>query len=501
MIEVFDLAIIGGGVNGCGIARDAAGRGLSVLLCEKGDLGSGTSSTSTKLIHGGLRYLEHFEFKLVSEALQERETLLYLAPHIVKPMRFILPHNKSMRPAWMLRVGLFLYDFLGRRKVLPASRFVKLRKEVFGKYLKADFQKAFAYSDCWVDDSRLVVLNAVDAKRLGAEIRTKSEVTRVVHEDGLWHMSIQDRQTGKITYAHARALVNAGGPWAGKIAQAIVKNEEEDSLRLVKGSHIIFPRLFDHDHAYIFQNDDERIVFAIPYEKNFTLVGTTDVEFEGDPSHVEIDNDEEVYLCEAINRYLANPVGPGDVVFAFSGVRPLFDDGADDAKAASRDYVLQLEGGMPQTPPLLTVYGGKITTYRELSEEVMAKLGPHLHNASVDWTADEPLPGGRIGESMEAFKEMVELSYPWVPQPVLERWVWAYGTRVEVLLAGKEELADLGECFDGMLYEAEIEYLRYEEWARSAEDILWRRSKLGMVMSEGEQRRLYTYVENGFKFS
>ena len=501
MSDIFDLAVIGGGVNGCGIARDAAGRGLSVLLCEKGDLASGTSSTSTKLIHGGLRYLEHFEFRMVKEALQERETLLFLAPHIVKPMRFILPHNKSMRPAWMLRVGLFIYDFLGRRKVLPASRFVKLHKEVFGKDLKADFRKAFAYSDCWVDDTRLVVLNAVDAKRLGAEIKTRSEITRVVHEDGFWHLSIQDRQTGKISYAQARALINAGGPWAGRIAQSIVKNEDEDNLRLVKGSHIIFPRLFEHDHAYLFQNDDDRIVFAIPYEKNFTLVGTTDVEFEGDPSNVEIDNEEEVYLCEAINRYLASPVGPGDVLFAYSGVRPLFDDGADEAQETSRDYVLKLEGGMPQTPPLLTVYGGKITIYRELSEEALAKLSPHLHNAKEAWTASEPLPGGRMADGIDEFKKMIELSYPWVPSELLNRWTHSYGTRIEILLAGCEELEDLGQCFGGLLYEAEITYLRHEEWAKTAEDILWRRTKLGMVMSESEQNRLNRYIDDGFKFN
>jgi len=477
--DTVDLLVIGGGINGAGIARDAAGRGLSVVLCEQGDLAGGTSSASSKMIHGGLRYLEHYEFRLVREALAEREVLLDIAPHLVHPLRFVLPHDASLRPAWMIRVGLFLYDRLGGRRRLAGSHGLDLVADPAGEPLRNERRKGFVYTDCRVDDSRLVVLNALGAAELGATILTRTRCAEARRDGGAWIVVLRDAITGRERSMRARILVNAAGPWVNKVHDASIAAAATLRVRLVKGSHIVVARLYDGDHAYILQNDDGRVVFALPFEENFTLIGTTDVPYAGDPNGIQIDSDEIDYLCAAVNRYFKRPIGAGDVVWSYAGVRPLLDDGAGDPAAVTRDYRLEIEapeGGAP----LLSVFGGKITTYRRLAEQAMAKLAPYTPGVGGPWTASSPLPGGDIDDAAR-FLNQTRARYPWLPAGLAARYVNAYGTLTAALLDGADGLDDLGHDFGAGLFEREVAYLADTEWARSAEDILWRRSKLGLV--------------------
>ena len=492
---MYDIAIIGGGVNGCGIARDAAGRGLSVLLAEKSDLASGTSSASTKLIHGGLRYLEHYEFRLVRESLKEREVLLAMAPHIIWPLRFVLPHHKALRPAFLIRLGLFLYDHLGGRKLLPASRSLELRRDSAGKPLKPEFARGFEYSDCWVEDSRLVVLNAVDAAQRGADIRVRTEVTSAERRGDRWRVELRDQTSGKTSTIEARTLINAAGPWVAEVISRRLRLNSQLGVRLVKGSHIVVPRLFDHDRAYILQNADRRIVFAIPYERDFTLVGTTDVDVTDEPGAVEISADETAYLCKVIGDYFEKSIAPEDVVWSYSGVRPLFDEGGTTAQETTRDFVLD-RSGAPGEAPLLNIFGGKITTYRYLAEQALRKLADCFPGAGPMWTAGAALPGGDFPvDGFETLVEELAKAAPSLDRELVRRLARAYGTRCWKLLEGVESLADLGEHFGGGLTQREVDYLRKQEWAVGADDILWRRSKLGLRLSREEQARLETWLE------
>jgi glycerol-3-phosphate dehydrogenase len=496
--RIFDIAVIGGGINGCGIARDAAGRGLSVYLCEQDDLASGTSSRATKLIHGGLRYLEHYEFRLVHEALAEREVLWGIAPHIIWPLRFVLPHHAGLRPAWLLRLGLFLYDHLGGRKVLPPTRTLDLRSDIAGASLKMPAEKAFEYSDCWVEDSRLVVLNAMDARAHDAVVETRHRLTAARRENDLWHLTIEDVIHGTTSERCARILVNAAGPWVGEVL-GCVHAQSPARVRLVKGSHIVVKKLFDHDRCYIFQNADGRIVFAIPYEHDFTLIGTTDLDYDGDPADVAASALEIDYLCAVSNEYFTRTIGASDVVWSYSGVRPLYDDGVSKAQDATRDYVLELD---TTGAPLLSVFGGKITTYRCLAESALDRLAPHLAGdiGARKWTRNAPLPGGAF--PMQGFAALVtqfEARWPVLPATLLTRLARAYGTRVTDVLGDAKDLDDLGLHFGADLYEREVAYLIREEWARNAQDILWRRSKLGLRITEAEAAALDTYLRAAAK--
>ncbi|WP_340315654.1 glycerol-3-phosphate dehydrogenase [Rhizorhabdus argentea] len=464
-----DLLIIGGGVNGAGIARDAAGRGLSVMLVERDDLASHTSSSSTKLIHGGLRYLEYYEFRLVREALAERETLIDVAPHLIRPMRFVMPLADGMRPAWLIRLGLFLYDHIGGRTRLPKSKSVRLDNSHWGAGLKP-IRHGFVYSDGWVDDARLVVLNALDAAERGADIRVHTSFEGARREADHWVATLGDGST-----VSARAIVNTAGPWVGKVLKEIPQAHAEQPPRLVKGSHIIVPRLFDGDHAYILQNEDLRIVFAIPYEGDFTLIGTTDKPFEGDPSHPTIDPDETEYLCKSANRYFKRQIGAGDVVRSYSGVRPLFDDGHEEAAEVTRDYVLRL--GAEEAPQILSAFGGKITTYRRLAEHALEQLEPFLPPMAKAWTAGVPLPGGDLPDGdFAAFLKNVRARWPFLDEVNATRMTRAYGTRIDRIFGDAARFDDIGYG----LSTCEIDYLIDEEWACTAEDILWRRTKLGL---------------------
>ncbi|GGB33117.1 glycerol-3-phosphate dehydrogenase [Roseibium aquae] len=495
MTPDFDLVVIGGGINGTGIARDAVGRGASVLLAEMGDLAGATSSASTKLIHGGLRYLEYYEFDLVRKALKEREVLWKAAPHIAWPMRFILPHHKDLRPAWLLRLGLFLYDHIGGRKLLPATRTVPLDRGPFAQGLKSMFRKGFEYSDCWVEDSRLVVLNARDAADRGAEIATRTKCISARRENGLWRVVLRDLSSGTDRTVTAKVLVNAAGPWVAEMLTGVVGANRRSNVRLVKGSHVVVPRLFDHDRCFIFQNADGRIIFAIPYETDFTLIGTTDVEFEGDATGVQISPDEISYLCAAVSEYLKEPVTPDDVVHTYSGVRPLYDDGASDAKAATRDYVLELEGGENGVPALLSVFGGKITTYRKLAEHVLEKLAPFLPFKTGEWTAGASLPGGDFpAQKFEEEVATLRKDFGFLDERFARRLCHAYGRDTWRLLAGAASEAHLGRKFGADLYEREVRWLIEREWARTADDILWRRSKLGLRLSKEEAGALDEFV-------
>jgi glycerol-3-phosphate dehydrogenase len=478
--DAFDLLVVGGGINGAGIARDAAGRGLKVMVVERGDLACATSSASTKLIHGGLRYLEHYEFRLVREALSEREVLLEAAPHIIWPLRFVLPHEKSLRPAWMIQAGLLLYDHLGGRKRLPGSRRVSLSRAPYADGLRPGMEIGFEYSDCWADDARLVVLNAMDARERGAEILTRTSCISATRTGARWSIEIGDVVAGTRT-VRAKALVNATGPWAGEFLSRELGRGDTATLRLVKGSHIIVGRLYDGDHAFVLQNADRRIVFTIPYEGQFTLVGTTDVPYEGDPAKAAITEDETRYLCEVVNRHFAASISPADVVWSYSGVRPLFDeDGSESASDVSRDYVLDLEDG-GGTAPLLNVFGGKITTYRRLSEHALQKLAPYFPAARGDWTRGVPLPGGDIANAdFERFAADQLGHYTWLPPATTRRLCRAYGTRMARVIGDARGVHDLGRQFGADLYEREVAYLKDQEWAMSAEDVLWRRSKLGL---------------------
>jgi glycerol-3-phosphate dehydrogenase len=486
--RIFDLAIIGGGINGCGIARDAAGRGTSVFLCEMNDLASGTSSWSTKLVHGGLRYLEYYEFRLVREALIEREILWQIAPHIIRPLRFVLPHHDGLRPAWLLRLGLFLYDHIGGRHLLPPTRSVDLTRDEVGKPLVAGrYVRGFEYSDCFVDDARLVVLTARDAADRGAEICTRSRAVEIRQVDGIWQVTVENTGSGERRTIRARVLVNAGGPWVEQVLASGAGVNARAKVRLVQGSHIVVRKLYAHDRAYMFQNSDGRIVFVIPYQDDFTLIGTTDRDFDGDPANVKASTEEIKYLCDSVSEYLAKPVIPEDVVWTYAGVRPLYDDGASEAKAATRDYVFELD--TPGGAPLLSIYGGKITTYRRLAEEALERLSPYLRSAKAreGWTAKSPLPGGDMDVSaIPPLSAELVRNYPFLNAAHANRLAHAYGTRAAKLLGRAKSMTDLGQSFGATLTESEVRYLMSSEWACTAEDIVWRRSKLGLRLSPAE---------------
>jgi glycerol-3-phosphate dehydrogenase len=486
----YELAIIGGGINGCGIARDAAGRGAAVILFEQGDLASGTSSASTKLVHGGLRYLEFYDFRLVREALREREVLWRLAPHIIWPLRFRLPLQSGMRPAWLIRLGLFLYDNIGGRSLLPGTRKIDLTRDRAPGPLKSGLTRAFEYSDGWADDSRLVVLNARDAAERGATIRTRTRVLDTVRADGRWEITVQ-AEDGARQRVTADVLVDASGPWIG----SVTRKDAPSRVRLVKGSHIVVRRLYDGDEAYILQNSDRRIVFAIPYERDFTLIGTTDLDFEGDPARAQASAEEVSYLCDSLNEYLREPISPADVIWSYSGVRSLYDDGAASAREATREYVLDLSAA-PGQAALLSVFGGKITTYRRLAEAVLEKLCDHLPAAKRPaWTGSAPLPGGDFpATGYEALVRALEQQHAWLPSPLARRLARFYGTRATRILKGAGSVADLGKVFGADLTEREVAYLIDQEWARSADDILWRRSKLGLRFTPDEAAALEAFL-------
>ena len=476
-----DIAVIGGGINGAGIARDAAGRGLKVLLCEKGDLAEGTSSRSGKLVHGGLRYLEYYEFRLVREALIEREVLLASAPHIIWPLRFVLPHSPGQRPAWLVRAGLFLYDHLGGRKRLPPSRDLDLSLAPEGAPLRPEFRRGFEYSDCWVDDARLVVLNLVDAARLGALVLPRTRATQARRADDTWHLQMQS-EGGLVHVVRARALVNAAGPWVEDVLQHVTGLNSSHGVRLVKGSHIVVPKFWSGCHAYLLQNDDRRVIFVNPYEGDLALIGTTDIPYEGRPEDVAIDDAEIGYLLGGLARYVKVPPENRDIVHSFSGVRPLYDDNSQNPSAVTRDYVLEIDGASDMAP-VLSIFGGKITTYRKLAEHALRRLAPWFPLSSPAWTAGACLPGGDIPGAFEGFVVDLLQEYPDLPDTVIRHCARLYGTRARELLGPARTRSDLGRHFGGDLYEREAHYLRETEWATHAADVLDRRSKHGLHLT------------------
>ena len=498
--DIFDLAVIGGGINGVAIARDAAGRGLSVHLSEMSDLASATSSGSTKLIHGGLRYLEHYEFRLVRESLEEREIVWRLAPHLVEPLRFVLPHHRGLRPAWMLRLGLFLYDHLGARRLLPPTAVVDLARDPIGAPLAPGlFRRGFEYSDCRVDDSRLVVATARDAARCGATIATRTRVVAAARDAEAWTLRLARPDGGALPPIRARVVVDTAGPWVDGVAKSVLGLEvgADARIRLVQGSHVVTRRLWTHDRAFIFQNADGRVVFAIPWLDDFTLIGTTDHDFTGDPARPVASEAEIAYLLDATNRVLAVPLGRDDVVWSYSGVRPLWDDGAGVAQAATRDYVLRLDASEGRAPGL-AVYGGKLTTHRRLAETVLTRLAPHLPDRggrSPGWTAGEALPGGDFPLGGRAALEAeIVAERPWLPPGLARRLVATWGTETRDLLGDARALADLGRGFGAGLHEVEVDRMRREEWAETADDVLWRRSKLGLRLTAREVADLETWM-------
>lgn len=476
-----DILVVGGGINGCGIACDAAGRGLRVTLVEKDDLASHTSSWSTKLIHGGLRYLENYEFSMVREALSEREVLMKIAPHIVWPLRFVLPHAKHLRPAWMIRIGMFLYDHLGRRETLPGSGTIDLRRHPAGAPLKPGGKVAFTYSDCATLDSRLTLLNAMAARERGAQVRTRTACVKAVRREDYWEAELQDEH-GQTQTLTARAIVNATGPWVRQFMDEALDEGGQYGVRLVQGSHIIVPKMFDHDDAYIFQNADQRIVFAIPYEQDFTLIGTTDVDYHDDPQNPRISDDETRYLCALINEYFQQQITPADVVSSFSGVRPLFDDASSSASKVTREYVLDLQRGPSgEGAPVLNVFGGKLTAYRQLAEKSLKKLLPAMDAWAEPWTDSQRLPGGDFPQAdFPAFVADCEQRWPALPARLVRRYARQFGSRITDVLNGATTLAGLGEDFGGDVFAAEVLYMHRYEWARTAEDILWRRTRQGL---------------------
>ncbi|MGD9508840.1 MAG: glycerol-3-phosphate dehydrogenase [Geminicoccaceae bacterium] len=482
-MDRFDLVVVGGGINGAGIARDATGRGLRVLLCEQGDLAEGTSSRSGKLVHGGLRYLEYYEFRLVREALIEREVLLRAAPHIIWPMRFVLPHVPEMRPAWLVRLGLFLYDHLGGRKILPPTRTLDLRSAPEGRPLKPEYRAAFEYSDCWVDDARLVVLNALDARERGAEILTRTALVGARRGDDGWEIELEDRRDGARRQVRAQGLVNAAGPWVEQVLAGALGVNSSRRVRLVKGSHLVTRKFWEGDHAYLLQNTDKRVIFVNPYERDLALIGTTDIPVEGRPEDATIDSREIAYLLGVLRRYFRDPPGEADIVHAFSGVRPLYDDKAANPSAVTRDYVFDID---PETSgggkaPLLSVFGGKITTFRKLAEHALDRLAAFYPGLGQPWSAGATLPGGDIDDADFArWLAALEAEYPWLPDGLALHYGRLYGTRAEVLLAGADGMADLGRHFGADLYERELRYLVRAEWAETASDILERRTKHGL---------------------
>ncbi|MBI1395936.1 MAG: glycerol-3-phosphate dehydrogenase [Betaproteobacteria bacterium] len=505
--DTLDVLVIGGGINGTGIARDLAGRGWRVLLVEKDDLAAHTSSASTKLLHGGLRYLEHREFALVRKALHERDVLLHAAPHVSRPLRFLLPLDAGTRPAWLVRAGLLLYDLLASGSDLPRTESVDLSRHPAGAVLRDARGRAFAYSDGWTDDARLVVLNAIDARARGALVRTRTECVRLARGGTSWSATLRTRD-GRMEEVRARAVVNAAGPWAETLLRGRVASYRGESpgarrLRLVKGSHIVVPRQFDHDLAYVFQSPDRRIVFAIPYERDFTLVGTTDVDVDGDPGAVAVSDDEIRYLCEQANRYFRRALRPADVVWSFCGVRPLLDDASASAASVSRDYVIETSS---DAAPLLTVWGGKLTTYRALAEESAEAVGRMLGRDGTRWTHRAFLPGGNLvdwvsgareGHGLfDAFLAEAARRYPWLHHDLLHRLARRHGTRIETLLAGARQGADLGMELAPGLFERELVHFRNEEWACSADDVLWRRTKTGLRVGEPERTRLGRWMED-----
>ena len=487
----YDLVIIGGGINGTAIARDAAGRGLSVLLCEKDDLASHTSSSSTKLVHGGLRYLEYYEFRLVRDALIEREVLLNAAPHIIWPMRFVLPYDKGLRPAWMLRMGLFLYDCLGGRQKLPGTKNRNLRKAPHADILESRFKLGFEYSDCWVEDARLVVLNAMHARSNGAEIKTRTEVTHIASVSGGYEVNYKT-EDGTLTKVMAKGIVNSSGPWVDELLGRVDAGQDDGAaVRLVKGSHIVVKKVFDGDHSYIFQNADNRIIFAIPYERNYTLIGTTDVPYDMSEGDVKISEDEINYLIDAANEYFEHDIKRGDVAWTYSGVRPLYDDKSANASAVTRDYVLKISE-FSEGRPLMSIYGGKITTSRKLAKHAMQKLKDFYdYTTDKDWTVDSLFPGGEIENAdFEAFFEKSKTDYADINPDILYRLCRAYGTKISEIFADRKPSNRLGKMFGDSLSEAELNYLIKAEFVTRAEDVLWRRSKLGLHMSKDEQNEL-----------
>lgn len=512
----FDLLIIGGGINGCGIARDATGRGLRVCLAEMNDLGSATSASSTKLFHGGLRYLEYFEFRLVREALIERENLLRAMPHISWPMRFVLPYHESMRfdmstptskllgavmpwmkgrrPAWLIRLGLFLYDNLGGREILPGTTNLDLRNAPEGNGLKDHFEKAYEYSDCWVEDSRLVMLNARDAEIRGADIRTRTKVIGADVEDGVWSVVLEDSATGVTSTVTAAMVVNAAGPWVGDVLRGTLKSNSQAGVRLVRGSHIVTKKLFDHDKCYFFQGTDGRIIFAIPYENDFTVIGTTDNDHPDASVTPECTPEEQDYLINFINEYLQAPISAADVVWTYSGVRPLYDDGASNASAATRDYVLKLDEG--RGAPALNVFGGKITTYRCLAESALEKIQDVLPVDAKPWTARVPLPGGDFPvDGVDALIRDTKARYPFLTDAWAARLVKAYGTEAKDVLGHAATLDDLGTDFGADLYQAEVQWVIENEYVRAADDVVWRRSKLGLRMTAAQISTLDAWIK------
>jgi glycerol-3-phosphate dehydrogenase len=482
-MEVIDLLVIGGGINGAGIARDAAGRGLSVLLVERADLAAATSSSSSKLIHGGLRYLEHFEFRLVAEALAEREIMLRIAGHLAWPTRFVMPHVPELRPRWVISLGLFFYDHLARRSLLPDSHAVRLDRPPYASGLRAELKHGFVYSDCRVDDARLVVANALDAANRGACILVHTECVSARRADGVWQAQLSNGET-----VRARAVANAAGPWVKEVLNERLGETTRDAVRLVKGSHIVLPRLYEGEHAFILQNDDRRVVFMIPFEEHFTLVGTTDVDFKGDPRSPAASAEEIAYLCRAAARYLSRTPSPSEVAWRYSGVRPLYDDGSPDPSAATRDYTLRLDDA-EGAAPVLSVFGGKLTTYRRLAENAVNKLEPYFPRMKRAWTSAVSLPGSDFVDRESAKRELLQ-RYPQLSPSLLQGVFRRHGTlAADVLRDGR-----LGEHYGAGLTEREVSYFMEREWARSADDVLWRRTKCGLHMTEAERARVAQVV-------
>jgi glycerol-3-phosphate dehydrogenase len=486
-----DIAVIGGGINGAGIARDAAGRGLKVLLCEKDDFAEGTSSRSGKLIHGGLRYLEYYEFRLVREALIEREVLLASAPHIIWPMRFVLPHSPEQRPAWLVRIGLFLYDHLGGRKRLPSSRSLDLSRVPEGAPLRPEFRRAFEYSDCWVDDARLVILNLIDAAGHGAVILPRTCAVGARREGDRWRLEMR-RGDGAMAVVRARALVNAAGPWVQDVVQGVAGLNSGHNVRLVKGSHLVVRKFWSGPQAYLLQNDDRRVIFVNPYENDLALIGTTDIPYEGRAEQVAIDESETAYLLQVLQRYFKNAPQRADIVHAFSGVRPLYDDSAENPSAVTRDYVFEIDGAA-DIAPLLSIFGGKITTYRRLAEQALQRLEPWFPKLSPAWTSGKSLPGGDIGE-FDDFAAELARDYPDLPRELVQHYARLYGTRARTLLGPARRCADLGCHFGGQLYEREVAYLRDTEWAITSADILERRTKHGLHLTPAQRDAFESYI-------
>ncbi len=489
-METKDLIVIGGGINGAGIAVDAAGRGLSVLMLEARDLACATSSASSKLIHGGLRYLEHYEFRLVGEALAEREVLLKMAPHIAFPMRFRLPHRPHLRPAWMIRMGLFMYDRLGKRTTLPGSKGLRFGAE---SALKPEITRGFEYSDCWVDDARMVVLNAQEVVRKGGEVRTRTRVNRAWREDGMWMVEAEEVDTGKILTWRAKGLVNAAGPWVKQLFDDGLQLKSPYGIRLIKGSHIVVPRVHTEKQAYILQNEDNRIVFVIPWMDEFSIIGTTDVEYKGDPKNVAIDEEETSYLLKVFNAHFKKQLSRDDIVWSYSGVRPLCDDESDSPQAITRDYTLDVRDNNGQAP-LLSVFGGKLTTYRKLAEHALEKLVKYYPNAGAAWTKNAVLPGGDFSGTRDDYAASLRRRYPFISENMARHYARTYGSCTEQLLAGAKSLSDLGENFGHEFYEAELRYLVKNEWVRELDDAIWRRTKQGMWLNKAQQARISEWL-------